>query len=80
LVEIARETRQPFKAVLNSVLRRGLGEEPRNGAPFVYEPHPGNLRPGIDERRLNELLWELDQERFTVDDAKRHSGGGGQRR
>ena len=73
LVELARETRQPFKVVLNAALRRGLGEQSPAAAPFVYEAHPGELRAGIDDRRLNELVWELDEERFAA-------GPGGQRR
>ena len=65
LAQIARETQRPFKTVLNEALRRGLAE----GAPalpaFDYEPHPGNLLPGIDDRHLNELAWQLDDERFS---------------
>jgi hypothetical protein len=55
LAQIARETQQPFKAVVNETLRRGLADRARSIPPFDYEPHLGNLLPGIDERRLNEL-------------------------
>jgi hypothetical protein len=64
LIELARETRQPFKVVLNAALRRGLGELSSAAAPFSYRAHPGRLRAGIDDRRLNELVWELDEDRF----------------
>jgi hypothetical protein len=51
--------------VLNEALRRGLAERAPSVPPFDYEPHPGNLLPGIDDRRLNELAWQLDDERFS---------------
>ena len=66
LVELARETHQPFKVVLNATLRRGLGEQSPASTPFDYEVHPGKLRAGIDDRRLNELVWDLDEERFAA--------------
>ena len=65
LTQLARDTRQPFKAVVNDALRRGLGEQAADTLPFDYQPHPGQLRAGIDARRLNELAWELDEERFA---------------
>jgi Ribbon-helix-helix protein, copG family len=58
IAELARETRRPFKAVLNDALRRGLGESSPVEPPFELRPQPGNLRPGIDDRRFNELAWE----------------------
>jgi hypothetical protein len=63
LSHIARETERPFKAVLNEALRRGLAERAPSVPAFDYQPHPGNLLPGIDERRLNELAWQLEEER-----------------
>jgi hypothetical protein len=65
LAQIARETHQPFKEVVNEVLRRGLAERAPSVPAFDYQPHPGNLLPGIDDRHLNELAWELDEERFS---------------
>lgn len=64
LAQIARETQQTFKAVVNETLRRGLAERAPSVPAFEYQPHAGNLLPGIDERRLNELAWQLDEERF----------------
>ena len=65
LAKIARETDQPFKVVVNEALRRGLTDSTAPLSPFEYQPHDGNLLPGIDGRRLNELAWQLDEERFT---------------
>jgi hypothetical protein len=63
LGDLARKSRRPFKAVLNETLRRGLGETGPPETKFVLKPHRGFLRPGIDDRRFNELVWELDEER-----------------
>jgi hypothetical protein len=60
IADIARETRMPFKAVLNQALRRGLGDLGPKEPPFQLRPHPGRLRPGIDDRRFNELAWEAE--------------------
>ena len=64
LAQVARETHLPFKVVVNETLRRGLAEQVTEPAPFSYQPHAGGLLPGIDDRRLNELAWQLDEERF----------------
>ena len=61
LADLARESRKPFKAVVNETLRRGLGESEPKLPPFVIKGHPGGLLPGIDERRLNELAWEPEE-------------------
>ncbi len=63
LAQLARNTDQPFKTVVNETLRRGLVDLLPDLTPFDYQPHPGNLLPGIDDRRLNELAWQLDEER-----------------
>jgi hypothetical protein len=60
IADLARETRRSFKAVINDTLRRGLGESTPSEPKFRVKPHPGNLRPGIDDRRFNELAWELE--------------------
>jgi hypothetical protein len=64
LMQEARETRQPFKVVVNDALRRGLKDKTPAVAPFHHEGHPGGLRPGLDARALNHLPWELDDELF----------------
>jgi hypothetical protein len=61
LSDVARESHMPFKAVVNEALRRGLGETAPQEPPFRLQPHAGRLQPGIDDRRFNELAWELDQ-------------------
>jgi hypothetical protein len=61
LADVARESRRPFKTVLNEALRRGLGESGLPEPNFVLKPHRGNLLPGIDDRRFNELIWDLDE-------------------
>jgi hypothetical protein len=66
LLQLAKETGQPFKVVVNEALRRGLGEIAPSMAPFDYQPHPGHLRPGIDPRGFNELAGQLDDERFAA--------------
>jgi hypothetical protein len=60
IADLARETRRPFKTVLNETLRRGLGGSASGEREFHIKAHPGKLRPGIDDRRFNELAWELD--------------------
>ena len=46
-----------FKIVLNQTLRRGLDSDMPEPV-FVIPSHSGQLRPGIDDRRLNELAFE----------------------
>jgi hypothetical protein len=58
IADLAREIRKPFKVVLNDALRRGLGETTPSEPKFHVKSHPGKLRPGIDDRRFNELAWE----------------------
>ncbi|MGA2182111.1 MAG: hypothetical protein ABSH47_03715 [Bryobacteraceae bacterium] len=62
LQELAHSRKQPFKLVLNEVIRAGLGEAPITYAaePFVVEAFPCGLRPGFDGRRFNQLVDELD--------------------
>ncbi|MDQ1469999.1 MAG: hypothetical protein QOJ99_1479 [Bryobacterales bacterium] len=64
LAQLARESGVSFRSVVNDVLRRGLADQTPSVPPFDFEPRDGHLRPGIDERRLNELAWQLDEERF----------------
>lgn len=60
----ARRTGEPFKVVLNDAIRRGLaGRAP--APPFVVEPHQGGFQPGVDLRRLNQLIDELEVDEFV---------------
>ncbi len=61
LTEVARESHKPFKVIVNETLRRGLSELGPHQASFRVKAHAGRLRPGIDDRRFNELAWELDE-------------------
>ena len=61
LADLARESKRPFKAVVNEALRRGLGDPAAPEPPFVVKARPMNLRPGIDNRRFNELAWEPEE-------------------
>jgi len=67
LAELARESRKPFKVVVNEALRRGLGEQAPKEPPFRIKAHAGNLRPGIDDRRFNELAGELDDDQTATE-------------
>jgi hypothetical protein len=58
IADLARESRRPFKSVLNDTLRRGLGDSTPAETEFHLNAHPGKLRTGIDDRRFNELAWE----------------------
>lgn len=63
LADLARESKMPFKVVVNDILRRGMSASGSQEAEFRLQPHAGHLQPGIDDRRLNELAWELDEKR-----------------
>jgi hypothetical protein len=64
LADMAKQTDQPFKVVVNQAIRRGIDNESVSAGRFHYKPHAGNLLPGIDDRRLNEMAWEPEEERF----------------
>ena len=73
LRELVHRTRKPFKVVLNDAIRRGLGGgllEKSSQEPFRVQPHPCRLRPGLDERRLNQLADELESEVETAELAR----------
>jgi len=69
LTQLARETGQPLKVVVNEALRRGLGELAPPTDTFDYQPHAGRLLPGIDPRGFNELANQLDDDRFLANHA-----------
>jgi hypothetical protein len=60
LADLAHESGRPFKAVVNETLRKALAEAAPSEPPFQLQPHPGHLKPGIDDRRFNELAWETE--------------------
>lgn len=57
---LARERGLPFKQVVNTVLRRGLGAGERE--PFRIEARSLGLRPGIDLSQALELAARLEDE------------------
>ena len=57
---LARERGLPFKQVVNTVLRRGLGDGSRE--PFRIEARALGLRPGIDLDQALELAARLEDE------------------
>jgi hypothetical protein len=61
----ARELDQPFKAVLNSALRKGLADE-IGGKPHqvMVKPHDFGSSRGMDLDRLNQLSDELEVEDY----------------
>jgi hypothetical protein len=68
LKEAAAKRRQPFTAIVNETLRRGLSTpRPRSAkrAPFRVEPFDSAFRPGVDPLRLNQLLDDLEIRRTT---------------
>lgn len=75
LKEIARRRGESFKAVVNAAVRRGLeqgAKPPSRLPPFVVEPKACGFRVGVDPRKLNRLLDELeieDLQRELVRDA-----------
>jgi len=64
--EEAARTRRRFRDVLNERLRRGFsaGAQARKRSPkFTLEPFSGKgFAPGVDEKKLNQLLDTLDTE------------------
>jgi hypothetical protein len=67
----ARELDQPFKAVINSALRKGLaGEIEESRHPVVVRPHDFGTHPGLDPDRLNQLADELEVEDYLRKSAR----------
>ncbi|MCY4036301.1 MAG: antitoxin [bacterium] len=65
LKERARQLDQPFKQVVNDILRRGLRPERATPSePFRVRPLNCGLQPGVDPLRLNQLSDELEAEAF----------------
>lgn len=66
LREEAALGRRSFKEIVNAALRKGLElDSPKPRTPFRVKPHSSAFRPGIDTARLNQLVDELETERFA---------------
>lgn len=77
LRETARHSGRSFKSVVNEVLRRGIavGEKPAAPRePFRVEARPLGWAPGVDPLKLNQLVDELEVDRF-LEKARRDIGG-----
>lgn len=61
---LAERTKKPFRAIVNEALRQGLRilDEPALRKPYVTQPRPLTLRPGIQIDNIQELLSLLDGE------------------
>jgi len=61
LKQEAATTRQSFKQVVNSALKRGLTlEAPRRRRTFRVKAHSSAYAPGVDPLHLNRLTDELE--------------------
>ena len=66
LKEQARRADQPFKQVVNDVLRRGLSPVLAEAEPgYEVRPHDSGFRPGVDPLRLNQLNDSLEADEFA---------------
>ena len=77
LQDTARHSGRSFKSVVNEVLRRGIaaGEKPvAPREPFRVEARRLGWAPGVDPLQLNQLVDELEVERF-LERARRDIGG-----
>jgi hypothetical protein len=66
LRDLAHRRKQPFKEVVNEVLRRGLAAQAPRLAPrrpFSVKSFRSAFRPGIDPLKLNQLNDELEARR-----------------
>ena len=77
LARVARRDDRSFKDVVNETLRRGLltGERPAEpGRPaFVVHPQACGFLPGVDALRLNQLVDQMEIDRFVVGHVQDHT-------
>ena len=66
LKQQAQRMEQPFKQVVNDVLRRGLSPVLAEAEPdYGVRPHNSGFRPGVDPLRLNQLNDSLEAGDFA---------------
>ncbi len=71
LKERARHLDQPFKQVVNDVLRYGLRPDTSEPAePYRVRTHSTGFAPGVDPLRLNQLVEELETEAYLHKEAR----------
>lgn len=70
----ARQEGRSFKDVVNQTLRQGLQTGARLAAsdrkPFTVQPEACGFLPGIDPLRLNQLVDQLETDRFVLGHAQ----------
>jgi hypothetical protein len=70
LDRVARRSGRSFKEVVNETIRRGLSVGAVPSTPeqpaFQVEPEPCGFQPGIDPLRLNQLVDQLEIDRFLT--------------
>lgn len=67
LQDMAHKRRVSFRQIVDEVLRKGLSGQDRPRASkssYRTETFDSAFRPGIDPQRLNQLLDDLDADRF----------------
>jgi len=62
LKRVAHQRKVPFKQLVNDLLRRGLAAQQSlpQGRRYRVRTFASPFRPGVDPRRLNQLVDELD--------------------
>ena len=71
LKERVRHLDQPFKQVVNDVLRRGLGPDASQPTDqYRVRTHSAGFAPGVDPLRLNQLVDELETEAYLDKEAR----------
>lgn len=73
LDEEVHRRREPFKKVVNDVLRRGLraANDASTEKPYRLVPHKAALRAGLDPGALNRLADELEVDGYLESQRKR---------
>lgn len=61
----ARESRRPFKDVVNEALRRGLADRAAPAVDVQYPTASLHLRPGLDLVHARHLAAELEDEEIV---------------
>ena len=71
LKERARHLDQPFKQIVNDVLRCGLRPDASQPVePYRVRTHSTGFAPGVDPLRLNQLVDEVETEAYLEKEAR----------
>ncbi|MFO7781771.1 MAG: antitoxin [Spirochaetia bacterium] len=78
LRELSRLTQRSFKETVNDVLRAGLNTPAQTGErPFTVIPHETGIKPGVDPRRLNQLIDELEAQNAAAETSHEYGSRAG---